>query len=134
MSLRALKQGIITIFDDAGIKVRQSFDETFDIELNGVVVLQVNDLKKIHNDLNDYEIDMTITCMTLKDEDLDNSKIDTLISEVNAVASGLTASVLKYQSGEKVIGIVHNGETLKQDEGANVFEIAKTIYVCDLEI
>ena len=134
MSMENLKNKMIELFQENNIEIKENFeaDEIVNYE-DGEVILRFDEFKKIHNDLNDYEINFVILGMTLKDEDLLNEKINALFAKVQRFSDNLTAESLRTKTGEAVIGLVHENSMFKFDADVNVFEISKKLYVCNFE-
>lgn len=107
-------------------KVIKSFDAEEEIDLNGVLAVNINDVENLHHGTTkDSRYAITINGQTLTEQDKDRSKINEMFDYVSAVDFQQLIEML-----DGCAGIVINNSTITSDGETNNFSYSFDLYIC----
>lgn len=106
--------------------VIKSFDAEQDIDLNGVIAINLNTIENSHNgNLKDFRLNVTINGQTFTEEDKDKAKI---IRMFDYVFDKVTPAVM-IQHVPSCVGIVPNNGGLQSDGDTNNFTFSVDLFI-----
>lgn len=123
---KLLKSDIYDVID--------SYDQSEEVNGNGMMRIQIDQLELVQQNLNDYFIDLTIEGQTFIDDDLDKKKLLDMFKFSQSKLTQVTPQQFSSLSSENVVGILRNGSNIFDNESVHSFEIKIRLAVCDFSI
>lgn len=107
-------------------KVITAFDASQEIDLNGVLAVNINDVENLHHGTSkDKKYTVSINGQTLTEQDENRSIINMMLDYVSAVDFQELINTI-----QGVAGVVFNTATITSDGETNNFSYGLDLYIC----
>ncbi len=117
----------VNLYSDGEYKVINSYNNTQQIDLNGVIAVSVSNIEHLHHgDVDDYKITVNITGQFLIAEDINQSKTYRMF---DYIMDKLNANAIKDNFSD-LAGIVKNGGNVNSDGQYNTCGYTLDMYFC----
>ena len=119
-------QSIVTLLGSE-YKVINAYDNTDNIDLNGVISVQASNLEFLHHgDADDYRLTLIVSGQFLTAEDVNQDKISQMF---DYILNTLDEQTIK-NTIEDCAGVLINTGTLNSDGEANTCNLSMDLYMC----
>ena len=126
-TINNIENGLINILGNE-YKVITSFDESQEVDYNGVIAVNVVSAEDLHHgQYKDYKFTVNISGQTFIDNDIDRTEIKKML---NYCLDKLTIKQIKTNI-TNCVGVLINNFEMQSDDETNNFVVNMQLYICD---
>lgn len=130
--IKNIIQSFQHIFNNyTSFELKEDYDVQEVIDGDGVIIIAVSNIEKLHPQLKDYKITIAISGQTYIDNDLEQTKIQKMFKETNAVLADITITDINVQG---VVGYIFKQSNIIDTEETHGFTCEIDLFATQFEL